>query len=501
VKKIFTLISIVLGMASSTVIAKPPSPFIELSGFIQRTKLETVHPSGTALAIVKDGEVIYQGYFGFSDINQKTPVTRDTVFYIASATKPFFALNTLVKAENGEIDTRTSLQEMFPDVRFNDLDAKSITAKDLLVHSSGVDNQPMVWATALSGIHDAKSRRALVAASYLDEDAKPGTFKYSNVGYNIMSVWLEEKMSTPWQAQLDKAIFKPLNMGRTSAYISKANAEKWPMAKPYSFANAEPNAPLYLSKSDNTMQAAGGIVSTAPDLAKFLIAQLEDGMYRRKQVFPKSVITQSHASQINMDGRYLDFKRTGYAWGWYTGEYKGKSMLHHFGSFAGFHAHLSFIPEENIGLVVLNNEDVLSTRLTNLIADHAYGILLKEPNISSKMSGRFDELLKQAKELQQTTAKQRNMIQVRAWQLSRPIDNYSGIYSNELLGKIIVSLNKDGKMVISWGKLSAIATGYDRADHVRVEFSPNSGDLISFLLKDGNVDAISFADATFKKAR
>jgi CubicO group peptidase (beta-lactamase class C family) len=498
-KIIVATVLIAIAVAISPVTATPAKKFDGLAGLIQKTKDETAHQSGTAVAIVKDGKIIYEGYFGFSDIYAKKSVTRNTSFYIASATKPFFALNALLKTEEGLIDTQISLQEMFPDTRFKEIDATSVKTKDLLVHSSGIDNQPLVWATAFSGIHNTQSRNALVAASYLNRDAKLGTFKYTNVGYNILSVWLDQKMAMPWQDQLDKAIFKPLGMKRTSAYISKAEAKKWPLAKPYSFVGANPNTPLYLSKSDDTMQAAGGLVSTAPDLAKFLIAQLDDGRYAGKQIFPKSVINQSHVHQVKVDESYLDFKRTGYAWGWYSGEYKAKTMLHHFGSFAGFHAHLSFIPEKNIGLVVLNNEDVLSTRLTNLIADHVYGVLLDEPGMSSKMSARFDDLLKQAKQLQLSTAKQRDVIQGRASHLSQPIEAYVGTYTNDLLGQMIVELNNNKKLVIRWGRLAAVATAYDKMDHVRVEFSPNSGDLISFVMKDGQVVAISFAEVTFTK--
>ncbi len=498
-KNFVTATMVVMAVMSYSATAASAQNFDELASFIQSTKDKTAHPAGTAVAIVKDGKIVYEGYFGFSDIDGKKPITRDTSFYIASTTKPFTALNVLLKANDGRLETRTSLQEMFPEFHFKGIDAASVTAKDLLVHSSGIDNQPLVWATAFSGVHDAQSRRALIAASYPDRETKLGAFRYTNVGYNVVSVWLDQKMATPWQDQLDKAIFKPLAMRRTSAYISKAEEKRWPLAKPYSFASAFASTPLYLSKSDATMQAAGGLISTAPDLAKFLIAQLDEGRYAGKQVFPKSVITQSHVPQVKVDGRYLDFKRTGYAWGWYTGEYKGKTMLHHFGSFSGFHAHLSFIPEQNIGLVVLNNEDALSARLTNLIADNAYGVLLDEPGISAKMSGRFDELLIQAKELQLATAKQRGVIQARAWHLSQPLEAYVGTYSNGLLGQMTIELNDEKKPLIRWGKLAAVATGYDKADHFRIEFSPNSGDFISFVTKEGRVDAIAFADAIFKK--
>lgn len=471
--------------------------FAPLAGFIQHTKDATALPSGTAIAVVKDGKIIYEGYFGFSDIAARTPVTRDTVFYIASATKPFFALNALIKEQAGELDTQLSLQQMFPEIRFAGIDAKSVTMKDLLVHGSGVDNQPLGWATAFSGVHDASSLQALVAASYPDEKAARGTFKYTNVGYNIASVWMDRHFAMPWQQQLDHAIFQPLGMTRTTAYISKAEAAGWSLAKPYSFAGAQPREPLYLVKSDDTMQAAGGMVSTAPDLARFLLAQLSAG---DGQALPKAVIERSHQPQITLAAHYLDFPRSGYAWGWYTGDYKGRKMLHHFGGFAGFHAHLSFMPEENIGLVVLNNEDFLSARLTSLIADYVYGVLLQQPGTEAAVARRFDELQAKARKMHLAAVERNGEIQARAWDLSRPRAAYVGTYSNPLLGDMTVRLDEDQRMHIRWGRLAAVASGGEQKDRVRIEFVPNSGQFLDFAVESGKVRAISFDHMVFKKA-
>jgi CubicO group peptidase (beta-lactamase class C family) len=494
-----TLIVAVL-LLSSPAIAEPTLRFDELTALIESTKAATAHRSGTAVAVVKDGKVIYEGYFGLSDIAGEAPVTRDTVFYIASTTKPFLALNVLLQEAAGRLDTRASLQQMFPDLHFDGLDARSVTVKDLLTHASGIDNQPLVWATAFSGLHDADTRRSLVAASYPLEAAVPGTFKYTNVGYNIVGEWLDQTLATPWQQQLDKTIFEPLGMTRTSALVSEAESEGWTMAKPYSFASADPNQSLYLSKSDQTMHAAGGLVSTAPDLAKFLISQLGAGRHEGRQVFPAALIRQSHLAQVTTNDEYLDFARSGYAWGWYTGEYKRQPMLHHFGSFAGFHAHLSFMPGKNIGLVVLNNEDFLAGRLTSAIASHVYGALLDEPDMLSKSSARFDRLLEQASEARLAAAKHRQAVQGRVRHLSQPPQKYVGSYSSDLLGTMLVDLDDDSELRIRWGRLVAIASGYELEDQVRVEFSPHSGKALSFLVKDGNVKAISFNQVTFRKA-
>lgn len=492
----YFLAPLVATMAAISVPAMAASQpdFHPLADFIQKTKDVIAHPSGTAVAVVKDGKIIYEGYFGYADIDARTPVTRDTGFYIASTTKPFLALNALLKEEAGQLDTRTSLQQMFPEIRFAGIDAESVTIKDLLVHSSGVDNQPLVWATAFSGVHDARSRLALVAASSPDEKAAHGTFKYTNVGYNILSVWLDRRFAMPWQEQLERSIFQPLAMQRTSAYISKAEAAGWSLAKPYSFASTQPREPLYLSKADETMHAAGGVVSTAPDLAKFLMAQTGNA-----KTISKTVIERSHAPQVSLTSQYLDFPRTGYGWGWYTGEYKGRTMLHHFGGFSGFHAHLSFMPKENIALVVLNNEDSLGPRMTNLIADYVYGVLLQEPGIESKLARRLDELQVQAREFQLATNKQRAAIQGRTWNLSQPRESYLGTYSNKLLGDMTVELNGQQQMLIRWGRLATVATGDEQQDHVRVEFAPNSGEYLAFKLENGEVEAISFEGMAFKK--
>jgi CubicO group peptidase (beta-lactamase class C family) len=472
--------------------------FADLARLIQRTKDRTSHQSGTAIAVIKDGRILYEGYFGFADIQNKIPVDRSTAFYLASATKPFLALNTLLLANQGKLNTHANLPMLFPKLAFRGFDAKAITIGDLLTHTSGIDNQPLVWATALSGVHNVNTRYALIAQSMPNQAAAHGKFDYTNVGYNILSVWLDRKFQTPWQRQLRANIFQPLGMTHTSAYISEAHEKAWPLAKPYSVLSAHRNVPLYLKKADSTMQAAGGLVATAPDVATFLTVQLTLGKLNGKQALPRSVINASQQQQTATDGAgFEDFKRTGYAWGWYIGEYKGKHMLHHFGGFAGFHAHLSFIPEANIGLVILNNEDFLAAKVSNLIADYVYGQLLGQANNNAKVAVRFDELLEKAKGLDAAVAAQQAKIDARKWDLSLPMKAYAGRYTHALLGEIRVELNADGKLHLYWGQLRAHASPYDMKDHARVEFVPNSGQVIEFVVHDKKVTAVRFEQMEF----
>jgi CubicO group peptidase (beta-lactamase class C family) len=493
-------VAALLVFAQANALPASGDAFAPLTRAVQRFKDTTDYPTGTAVIVVKDGKIAYQGYFGFADIQAKTPVTPDTVFYIASATKPFFALDALLAEHAGKLDTKASLQAMFPEARFVGFDAGTVTLRHLLTHTSGIQNGALGWATAFSGVHDAESLQRLVTSSQPNAEAPLGTFDYTNIGYNIASVWLDRIDAKPWQAQLQARIFAPLRMTHTTTRASEADARGWTVAKPYAFIATDRSVPLYLRKTDATMHAAGGMLSSAPDLATFLIAQLGDGKLARKQVLPASVIRASQARQASTDGKYLDFPRDGYAWGWYTGEYKGRRMLHHFGGFAGFHAHLSFMPEAGIGLVVLNNEDMLGARLTNLIADYAYGIALHEPGVAAKANERFVQLAGDAAKLEQAALRQREALQARPWRLSLPRAAYAGRYVHADLGEMTVTLQTNDAIALRWGQLRAIASGFDKPDHVRVELVPNSGNVLEFVVKDGRVHALLLDGMRFGKA-
>lgn len=359
-----------------------------------------------------------------------------------------------------------------------------------------MDNTALVWATAFSGVHDSASRRALVAGTQRDPDAAHGTFRYTNLGYNLLSIWMDQHNGLPWQDQLQRTLFEPLGMRHTSTRISTAEAAGWPMAAPYSLASAQPTTPLYLRKADDTMQAAGGLVATARDLARFLIAQLPG---EGNTALAREIITRSQQRQVALDSSYLDFARDGYAWGWYTGQYKGHPLLHHFGGFAGFHAHLSFMPDQNIALVVLNNEDVLGAPLTNLIADHVYGLLLHEPGITSSSAARFLALQAKAAQMQANVSRQREAIQSRPWRRSLPRDHFVGRYVHPLLGEMRVEVAGEQALRLRWGRLDAVASAGEQMDQGRVELVPGSGSWLTFQVGEGQVRSLTFETLTFQR--
>lgn len=453
-------------------------------------------PSGTAIAVVKGQNIVYQGYFGLRDISNKLPVEPSTQFYIASTTKPFTALNVLLDANSKHIDLDTTLATMFPSMSLES--RRDVTIQDLMVHTASINNLPLVLATAYSGEHNGTSLNAMVRELSVPSSEAVGDFKYTNVGYNIYSVYSDTHFDETWQSRLKKQVFRPAGMTSTSSRRSSLREDSQ-IAKPYSLmTRIGRQQALYLEKTDDTMHAAGGMFSTATDLGRFVIAQLNQGRIDGKQVFPADVISQSHQQQATTEKSYLDFDRDGYAWGWYTGKYKSQRMLHHFGGFAGAHAHISFIPEKSLGLVVINNEDFLSSRLTSIIADYIYGALLGDSTTQSRIDTRVSALKSRLSGLDSMLTKEQQKLVSRKWLLSKPESAYVGRYTHELLGEIVVSLNDEMRFDVSWGAMRSSSLGMDTPDQIRVELEPNTGTVITFEVGD-HVTSLHYAGIVFKK--
>jgi len=248
-----------------------------VTAFIKSIKKVTGFNSGTAVAVVKNGEIIFQQNIGYADINGDKKIDDDTAFYIASATKPFFALATLLAEKQGHIKDSTSLTSMFTNMDLTDVNPDKVTVKHLLAHTSGIDNYPLLNATAYTGLHDNAHRHYLVSQSKPHLKKKLNEYKYTNIGYNILSVWFDDYFGQEWQKTLSNSVFEPMSLQQTSAYMSDARRNGIQVALHYSYFNKTQNEPLYLSKTDNTMHAAGGMFASAKDLAKFLIPQPNNG--------------------------------------------------------------------------------------------------------------------------------------------------------------------------------------------------------------------------------
>jgi CubicO group peptidase (beta-lactamase class C family) len=479
--------------------------FSAIDRYVNAAKKEIGVPTGTAIAIVKDGKIVYEASFGYANIKENKKVTNKTAFYIASITKPMFALSTLLMEYKGDIKDSTSMAKMFPKQVFPHIDAEKIQLKHLMSNTSGIENWMLVDTLAFTGNHNNDQRHKLMVDSTYNEKNKLGQYEYTNLGFNIVSIWAENYYQQDWQQTIAELIYEPLGMTHTSSYMSDASKKGFEVARPYSLSSIDPREVYPFEKSNVTMHGAGGTIATVSDMARFLIAQLNEGKVEGKQVFPADVIKKSHQQLAVNDLKYRDFVRNGYAWGWYMGSYKDENMYHHFGGVAGTHTHSSYMLEHNIGLVVLNNESHMSSKLTNAIADIAYSVLLDKGNAEEKADLHITEMkntwVKVEVNIKESLAKTKKVNAERVMVLSETKSKYTGMFHNNLWGGLTVELLGSNEFKFTLGELVTVATAYTKTDTMRIEFpAMGGGKVVTFDITNGKIQGLKLLGEYFNKA-
>jgi CubicO group peptidase (beta-lactamase class C family) len=488
---IFSLLTVISGCTTSA--------FTSVDNIVSEAKTRTGMSSGTAVIAIRDDEIVYEGYFGYADIDAQRKVDADTVFYIASTTKAVMGLAVLLAEKRGEVSRETTLQELFPSLHFPNVDAGTVTVHNLLTHTSGMDNEPLTWAMSYTGLHDAASRLDMIASSYPSAAAKLGEFEYSNIGYNIMAVWMDENYGVDWRDTIKSTVLTPLGMNHATGYISEGVQKSWATTEPYSYKVGRGQTPLYLRKSDLTMYSVG-LIATARDTARFVMATMNDGLIDGEQVLPAEVFQTQRAMQIETDGGYFD----GYAYGWMTGEKFDRRLRLHTGGFSGATASISYMPDEKLGVIVLHNENGLKANWLNGIAEDAvYSALLGETDeeVDAVVRGDIEKLVASAAKAHDRLEREAEQRLAADFSLTLDRTEYLGAYTNQYSGLIEVSVGDSGRFNLNWGALRA--TGYpgDATDHIDVNFRPGSYDALEFVVDGEGVTGLVFNGVEFTKTR
>ncbi|WP_299272600.1 serine hydrolase [uncultured Psychroserpens sp.] len=494
-KIIVTLIVIV--MLLSNALTAQESREQKLSNFINTTlKTLPIIPS-VSIAISNNTETLYANGFGKYDIENNLKCNSSTNFYIASTTKSFLGLLATLLDNEEKIDFNEQITNYKPFKNFSNTDIfKNITVLDLITHQSGIDNHYLSFLLAYSGDYTNETIVKLIEEETFQNE-KRKAFEYSNFGYYLLGVLIKEELGLSWKDLLDEKVFKPLDMENTTAYISRSKN----IAKPYVSVFPEKLKKIHLQKSDATMHAAGGLVSNANDIGKFLSFFLSKGKHNTEALVSKALIESTYTKHVSTshDGIKV-FDGKAYGKGWRIGNFNKHSVVYHFGGYSGYYSHLSFLPEKNLGVAVFINHE-LGLPIANLIAKYAYDLYLGNDSNLKKhektLKKKIPKLLESAQKSQ--TAHEKKQA-ARSWELSLEKQNYIGHYYNEKFGTAIVTFN-NGENYIEIGNLKAVCTPFPQLDTMRVELIPNSGSVIKFIVENNESVSISYGGEIFNKIK
>ena len=450
----------------------------DIDAFVRRAMATVGTVPGLSLAVVAGEDVVIVGGYGVADIETRHPVDADTAFYIASATKSFTALAIARMGDRGQVGLDEPLNSWAGSSALPTEQFATVTLNELLSHQSGLKNDAMAYRLAFSGQHTPTILQGLLANTTQNAEAPRGTFQYTNIGYNIATTLIEGRFGHSWQTLVHDEVLVPVGMTRTTALISQARETGTVAAGHLAYsAIAASRSPL--QKVDETMQSAGGLVSTARDMARWLELQITDGELDGRRIFPTGLVAATHRSSVAQDRVFGRFHRDGYGLGWQTGRYGGDVLIHHFGNFGGSRAHVSFMPDRRLGVAVMVNEDLVTGELADLVASYVYDRFADRPDIEATYDALLAEMVATRDRRLASLTGARAERAARPSMLSQPLTAYLGTYENAAMGTLVVS-QVDGNLIVQSGVMSAVAEAATDAESIRVELVPMQGQIITF---------------------
>lgn len=380
---------------------------------------------GLSVVIVENGRTLYTKGYGYRDLEQKLPVTPQTIFPIGSITKSFTAALIGMMADSGKVAFNEKPSAYLPDFRFStDQMNLLVSIEDLLTHRSGlggVDGSFVLFPAA--SVMELMHRLRYITPESSPKDG----WAYSNLGYNILGAIAEQQGHDSWYHLVEQRIFRPLQMVRTST--STADMIKTGnYSKGYGLANGRIKELLF--QEFDGAPAGGAINSTIDDMASWVKLWLDKGNFHGRRLLSEKFVNGATSFKAVVNGAPPDSANPGnfifgYGYGWNVNSYKGHYRVHHGGAVSGFSANVVMFPKEKIGIVVLSNQHntALPYNITSMISERMLGLSRGKPYVYSKELYDINMVDETIKPLDQNK------------KISHDLDAYCGTYVHPGYGK------------------------------------------------------------------
>jgi CubicO group peptidase (beta-lactamase class C family) len=359
-----------------------PTLLNDLPSYIEKARKDFNVP-GIAVAVVKDGNVVFERGIGLRNLQSAIPVDAHTMFCIASNTKSFTATAIEILADEGKLNLDDRVIDHLPWFKMSDPYAtREIRIRDLLAHRSGLGSHAgdllFVPGTTYS------LREVVERLRYLPlSTGFRNSFAYENIMFAVATLIIEQASGKSYANFIQEHIFQPIRMTESRVDSSFLRPED-NTATSYA---QQPNGTLLamplLAWKNN--QGAAGIYSSVHDMSKWLQVQLANGKLTNEVGGSSHRLLSEEGQQrmwsmitpIDIDDAPVPELRAaqpnflGYAEGWYLSDFRGQRLVWHDGGFPGTVSLVTMIPALHLGVVVLTNQQSMSAlkAITNHILD------------------------------------------------------------------------------------------------------------------------------------
>ncbi|MFL6417123.1 MAG: serine hydrolase [Bryobacteraceae bacterium] len=405
----------------------------EIDPFV-RNGMQKIGVPGVAVAVVYRDRVVYLEGFGVRKAGAAEAVDQDTVFQLASVSKP--VASTIVASLVGDrkVSWDDRIADLDPGFRLSDASVtQQLTIRDLLSHRSGLPT------SAGDALEDLGFTRPVILHQ-MRLLPLPGQFRrtyaYSNFGYTEGAVAAAKTTGLQWEDLASTKLFQPLGMTsasyRYSDYEAKSNK-----ASIHVIIDGKPVARYH--RDPDAEAPAGSASASVRDLAQWLRLQLSGGVWNGQTIVEPAALNETHTGQIRTGTNQITGKPTYYGLGWDVGgDAAGNVILGHSGAFfLGTGTTVRFSPSQQLGIIVLTNaqptgfaEATAYTFFDNFNNGHASRDWL------TLFNGVFNQMIEKSNNETQDYSK---LNPPSSPAPSRPLSAYVGTYSNEYYGRIEVT--------------------------------------------------------------
>jgi len=426
---------------------QPPA---DLDDYVARS-MKTFEVPGMAVAIVKNGKVVYAKGYGVRKLGDPAPVDENTLFGIGSNTKAFTAAALATLVDAGKISWDDPVFERLKGFEMYDpYVSKEMRIRDLLCHRSGLglgEGDLMFWP------HTTFTRDEVV---YRLRFLKPATsfrttYAYNNLMFLTAGQVVAEVSGQSWDDYIKEKIFAPLGMNNSNT----SNSLFSPSGN-WAYPHSKVDGKLQVIPFENLDNAgpAGSINSSIADMSKWVLLQLNHGKFpgAENRLFSERSSNTMWAQQMIVPVRpapeeikVLQAHFAGYGMGWGLRDYRGRKLVGHTGGVAGFVTRVMLVPEENLGVIILTNAEsdiAFDSVLYHILDSYLGGSTIINIKTFKAMSDKdrveADEVMAKASQSRAAESKP-----------SLPLEKYSGDYTDPWYGKVSIK-QENGGLVLNF---------------------------------------------------
>jgi CubicO group peptidase (beta-lactamase class C family)/pimeloyl-ACP methyl ester carboxylesterase len=427
----------------------------ELEKFAQKKIQEEAVP-GLAIAVVFQDKVVYAKGFGVRDVNTKASVDADTVFQLASVSKPIGSTVVAELVGEGKITWDSKLSALDPTFEmFDPWVTREITVRDMYAHRSGLPDH------AGDLLEDLGFTRTeiLFRLRYQPPD---GSFRshyaYTNFGMTEGAVAAVKPYRLEWEEACAQKLYKPLGMTSTSSRYADFTARQ---NKALGHVLVNGKWEQKFKRDPDAQSPTGGVSSSVNDVAKWIRLQLANGKFDGKQIVSEKPLAETHHPHMLTGFNPFTDMPTFYGLGWNVSyDQQGRLRLNHSGGFGlGAATYVNLVPSEQLGIIVLTNGYPMGI-------PEALGTIFSDIALYGKPMQDWFPLYKQLYSNPATTGTVLGYDYSKPPASSAPASKngvYLGKYANDFFGDIAI-VEKDGGLAIVEGpkKLAFPLKHYDR---------------------------------------